>query len=179
MSSVSPDPLTYEKVSVQLGRPAEGLREVIRWVKDEPVVVRVALFVEGNLFPTLFWLSHPEFVSAIGELESDGTMGEFQEQIDQSPELQQILHQDNLDFIKLRETYLDDADRIACEKLGENVLAKKGIGGNSNFTRIRCLHAHYAAHLKLPNRVGTMVDKHLESISHPILQLKKQLSDFV
>jgi hypothetical protein len=40
----------------------------------------------------------------------------------------------------------------------DTALASKGIGGIADFTRIRCLHTWYGAHLVVPNTVGGMLD---------------------
>ena len=39
------------------------------------------------------------------------------------------------------------------------VLSHTGIGGIADFTRIRCLHTWYAAHLVVPNTVGELLDQ--------------------
>ncbi len=47
--------------------------------------------------------------------------------------------------------------RLAALGFGE-VLDHKGIGGIADRKRIRCLHTWYAAHLVVPNTIGTMLD---------------------
>jgi len=43
-------------------------------------------------------------------------------------------------------------------------LDKRGIGGIENFTRIRCLHTYYAAHLIQPNTIGAMIEAQWQSL---------------
>ena len=38
-------------------------------------------------------------------------------------------------------------------------LQKRGIGGISNFSRVRCLHTYYASHLVNPNVIGRIIDE--------------------
>jgi hypothetical protein len=45
------------------------------------------------------------------------------------------------------------------------VFASKGIGGIADFTRIRCLHTWYAAHLVVPNTVGCLLDEYWQDKS--------------
>jgi hypothetical protein len=75
--------------------------------------------------------------------------------------LQATMREDNRAYIALRDQYIDDGTRARLEHLGfGDVLAAKGIGGIGDFTRIRCLHTWYAAHLVVPNTVGRLLDQH-------------------
>ena len=47
-----------------------------------------------------------------------------------------------------------------CNHLGGEVLQARGVGGIADFTRIRCLHTWYAAHLVVPNTIGRLLDEH-------------------
>ena len=68
--------------------------------------------------------------------------------------------EDHRAHIALRETFMSAAVKQRLDELGfGEVLADKGIGGIADFTRIRCLHTWYAAHLVVPNTVGTLLDK--------------------
>jgi len=62
--------------------------------------------------------------------------------------------------ILLRESFIPDDLQQQLQALGfGEVLARKGIGGIADFTRIRCLHTWYAAHLVVPNTVGVLLDE--------------------
>lgn len=76
------------------------------------------------------------------------------------------LIEDNQEYIRLRNRYLDSAMR---EKFDS--LEKKGIAGSENLSRIKCLHAHYAHFLATgENIVGRIVHRLL---SAPLLREKK------
>ena len=63
--------------------------------------------------------------------------------------------------IRLRDSYLAEDDRGALQAAGfADVLQERGIGGIADFTRIRCLHTWYAAHLVVPNSIGGLLDRH-------------------
>jgi len=168
----------YEIVSKQLGRPAAGFREVVcRRPDGTPAVIRVDSLVLKRPFPTLFWLTDTELDREIGLLESRGLTSEFQNTIDADPELQLALRNDNLAHIELREGYMSDEVRRAIEDLNfYDTFQTKGIGGNANFSRVRCLHCHVAAHLVVPNTIGKMLDEYFEQMEHPILESFRHLS---
>ena len=168
----------YEVVTQQLGRPAAGFREVVcRRPDGTPSVIRVDSFVVNRPFPTLFWLTDVELDREIGMLESRGLTSEFQNRIDADSNLQNALRNDNLAHIKLRESYMTEEIRAAIENLNcFEEFQNKGIGGNANFSRVRCLHCHVAAHLVVPNTIGRMLEQHFEQIEHSILDMFRQLS---
>jgi hypothetical protein len=62
--------------------------------------------------------------------------------------------------IALRNGYISTTTKDRLEALGfYDVLQTRGIGGIADFTRIRCLHTWYAAHLVVPNTVGILLDE--------------------
>ena len=96
-----------------------------------------------------------------GHLEnSREAIKQLQQKIDASPELQQTMQADHRAHILLRESFIPDDLQQQLQALGfGEVLARKGIGGIADFTRIRCLHTWYAAHLVVPNTVGELLDQ--------------------
>lgn len=159
----------------QLGRSPDGFQEVIRRMPDgTPAVIRVASVVNGIPFPTLFWISDPQLSELIYRHESRGTTQDLQTQIDESETLQARIHQDNLDHIQLRESYFDEATNKALSDLGVlESFAKKGVGGNANLTRIRCLHAWIGAHIIQSNVVGELLTQHCEKDDPLVIALSK------
>lgn len=149
-------------VESRLGRRPRGLREVMVLDSEgQPSVIRVASLVEGKPFPTLFWLIDPVLNLRIDREEATGRIHAFQSRISVSPELRQAMERDHQGHIKLRESYLASGERELLESRGQwNALAQRGIGGIADFTRIRCLHTWYAAHLVEPNTVGQMLDEY-------------------
>jgi hypothetical protein len=93
-------------------------------------------------------------------LEASGLIAQFQQRIDAQPDLQRSMRADHDAHIALRGSYISPAvQQRLCELGFADALANKGIGGISNFSRIRCLHTWYGAHLVVPNTVGAMLDE--------------------
>ena len=158
-------PETIDSVATLLGRRPRGLEAIP--VSDQdgaPMVIRVCSLVDDKPFPTTFWLVDPELCYAIDQVEAGGLIKRLQAVIDQDPTLRVTMRQDNLAHIALREKYMSSATRERLDQLGfGQVLAGKGIGGIGDFTRIRCLHTWYAAHLVVANTVGHLLDQHWAS----------------
>ena len=148
-------------VAELLGREPRGLEAIAVFADNgSPMVIRVASLVDGTPFPTLFWLVDPDLSYRIDRAEAGGLIKRLQRRIDADPELQRQMGEDHRAYIALRDSYISGAVRKRMEMLGFGaVLAQKGIGGIADFTRIRCLHTWYAAHLVVPNTVGALLDQ--------------------
>tara|TARA_R110002072_G_scaffold4245_6_gene30043 strand:+ start:55642 stop:56172 length:531 start_codon:yes stop_codon:yes gene_type:complete len=155
---LSPD--MTQQVAALLGREPRGLEAIaVAGPAGEPRVIRVASLVEDKPFPTLFWLVDPALCYRIDQVEATGLIAQFQQRIDADPELRSRMRQDHLAHIALRESFMSTAVRQRLQALDyAEALAARGIGGIANFTRIRCLHTWYGAHLVVPNTVGSMLD---------------------
>jgi uncharacterized protein len=149
-----------EQVGELLGRSPRGLEEIsVRGGDGEPQVIRVASLVDDKPFPTLFWLVCPKTSYRIDNNEATGLIAQFQGQIDSDLDLQETMRVDHQKHILLREQYMSQQMLSRIRQLGYgDVFAEKGIGGISDFSRIRCLHTWYAAHLVEPNTVGRLLD---------------------
>lgn len=159
---MSIDQGTRQRVAELLGREPRGLREVaVRGSGGDPSVIRVASVVEGKPFPTLFWLVDPSISYQIDQEEARGLIKRLQIRVDADTALQAAMMRDHTAHIALRETYLSEAERDFLEANGlMPALAKRGIGGIADFSRIRCLHTWYAAHLVVANTVGALLEEH-------------------
>jgi len=155
---LSPD--VVKQVAVLLGRPPRGLAAIaVSGDCGEPVVIRVESLVDDKPFPTLFWLIDPALCYRIDQLEAGGVIGQLQRRINADSDLRCSMREDHLAHIALRERCMSTAVRLRLRELGfEGALVHKGIGGIADFTRIRCLHTWFAAHLVVPNTVGKLLD---------------------
>ena len=160
-------PAVIAQVANFLGREPRGLEEVaVAHPDGQPMVIRVASLVDDKPFPTLFWLIDPALCYRIDQVEAVGLIKQFQRQIDQDPELQSRMRIDHQAHTKLRQGYMTDSIRQRLVELNfEEVFTSKGIGGIADFTRIRCLHTWYAAHLVVPNTVGCLLDEYWQDKS--------------
>ncbi len=152
---------TRRRIAELLGREPRGLEEVaVTSAAGEPMVIRVAPLVDDKPFPTLFWLVDPALSYRIDRAEASGLIKRLQRRVDEDPQLQDSMKSDNLAYMRLRERYTDEATARRLGELGfANVFERKGVGGIGDFTRIRCLHTWYAAHLVVPNTVGALLDE--------------------
>lgn len=163
--SIIEDPISVEdraNVKALLGRTPRGLAAINVWTKTGlPVVIQVESIVNKKPFPTLFWLVDKQLNYSIDKLEAGGLIARFQAYMDNSDSLQAELKQDHLAHIALRDELMLSAQRSSLSALGfANVFEHRGIGGIENFTRIRCLHTYYAAHLVVSNTVGRLLDEY-------------------
>lgn len=150
---------TLQAITERLGREPRGLREVaVADADGAPVVIRVASVVDGRPFPTLYWLIDPAINYRIDRAEARGTIAELQARVDAQPALKVAMARDHARHIARRETYLSAAERAHLDASGQwPAIRERGIGGIADFTRIRCLHTWYAAHLVEANTVGALL----------------------
>jgi uncharacterized protein len=162
--NISPEMVS--RVEVLLGRSPRGLEEIaVTGSNGEPMVIRVASLVEGKPFPTMFWLVDKDLSYRIDQVEAVGLIQQMQEQVDADSVLQAQMAADHRDHIALRNQYL--TDELAAELRALNyydVLQRRGIGGIADNGRIRCLHTWYAAHLVVPNTIGTLLDEYWQGL---------------
>lgn len=151
-----------ERIKELLGREPRGLEDVpVTSSSGQPMVIRVASLVEDKPFPTLFWLVDAALCYRIDTEEAGGLIAQLQQRIDESAQYQAQMADDHGRHIALRDSFIGVSERQRIASLGfSGVFQQKGIGGISDFTRIRCLHTWYAAHLVVSNTVGVLLDEH-------------------
>lgn len=154
-------PSVIAKIAELLGREPRGLEAVDVWDADNnPSVIRVASLVDNKPFPTQFWLVDKALNYQLDQLEAGGLIAELQVRIDQSETVKRAVHEDHIRYIQLREENMtaDIKQRLIALSYFEG-LQKRGIGGIADFSRVRCLHTYYAAHLLRANTVGDWLDQ--------------------
>lgn len=151
---------TRAEIERRLGRRPRGLREVaVADAQGHPMVIRVASVVDGKPFPTLFWLIDPELCRRIDRDEARGVIAQFQARLDRSSALRAALRRDHARHIALRLSYLTAPESEMLKSRGQwAAIGERGIGGIADWSRIRCLHTWYAAHLVHSNTVGRLLD---------------------
>ncbi|MCP5148882.1 MAG: DUF501 domain-containing protein [Pseudomonadales bacterium] len=126
----------------------------------EPMVIRVASLVDDKPFPTLFWLVDADLSYRIDQAEAGGLIKRLQQRVNSDVGLRRAMAQDHAAHIALRAEHITPAELQRLQQLGmAQVLARRGIGGIADFTRIRCLHTWYAAHLVVPNTIGALLEE--------------------
>jgi uncharacterized protein len=123
------DAADVEAVLAQLGRPPRSLRSVAhRCPCGLPDVVETEPRLDdGTPFPTLYYLTCPRAVSAVGRLESSGLMREMTDRLAADPDLAAA-------YRRAHEAYL--AARTAVADVPE--IAGVSAGGMPD--RVKCLH---------------------------------------
>lgn len=165
---------TYQTISQRLGREPRGLRGVAAWRDQQPAVIQVDSLVNDKPFPTLFWLIDPDINYALDRLEARGFIARLQSTINEDPALAESLAQDHRDHIDLRNRLMPEETSAQLKEKGFwEVLQKRGIGGIENFSRIRCLHTYYAAHLVHANTIGTLIEQNIHNETNPIFDVIK------
>ncbi|WP_243391655.1 DUF501 domain-containing protein [Pseudohalioglobus lutimaris] len=152
-------------VAALLGREPRGLEAVpVLSAAREPMVIRVSSLVDDKPFPTLYWLVDSALNYRIDGAEAGGLIAILQARIDQDAALQAAMVEDHRLHIADRDGFMDEIQRKRIAELGFcEVFSKRGIGGIADFTRIRCLHTWYAAHMVRANTVGRLLDAHWAS----------------
>ncbi len=154
---------TIAEVAKLIGREPRGLKSVeVFNDSGEPSVIRVSSLVDQKPFPTLFWLVDKSLVYKIDQFEAFGLINTLQQRVNLDASLREAMWRDNHNHIILRESYMTDAELTQLNAMGYlEMLRKRGIGGISNRSRVRCLHSWYAAHLVKGNTIGAMLDQHI------------------
>lgn len=141
-------------VHQQLGREPRGVVAIAaRCVCGNPTVVHTApRLPDGTPFPTQYYLTHPEAVSAVSTLEANGVMKSMQDRLAEEPELAAA-------YARAHEFYL--AERYAMEDVAEI----HGISAGGMPDRVKCLHVLVGHALAAGPGVNPLGDEALTRIS--------------
>jgi len=141
-------------VAWQLGRTPRGpWRTASRCSFGYPTtIVTAPVTSSGEPFPTLYYLTCPHLVAAVGRLESDGLMEVLRAQLASDESLTARLLDADESYRKAR----------AREGGGVDVQPNVGIAGQRDPCAVKCLHAHTAALLAgIADPLGEVVLKKL------------------
>jgi len=151
-----------ERIEKLLGRAPRGLLTIELFDQaGEPAVLRVAPLVESKPFPTLFWLIHPQINYWLDGLEASGVIAKLQAEINSGAVSVTEMARYHAWYVQERWQSASQCLQDEICRLGyREVLEQKGVGGLGDFSRVRCLHTWYGAHLISPNPVGNWLDSH-------------------
>ncbi|AEX86372.1 hypothetical protein Marpi_1996 [Marinitoga piezophila KA3] len=124
-----------------------------------PIVIKSYPVKDNEPFPTLYWLTCPHLIKAVGKLESLGKIKKWEEELKNNEELLNSYLNAHKEEQEERLKILDNST----EEWIKNALKKVGIGGIRNFETIKCLHLHLASYLGgTPNPIGERVWREIE-----------------
>jgi len=158
---IQPTPEQLEIIERQLGRKPRGLVGIAAQTEEGiPLALQMRSLVEDKPFPTLYWLCSKDLYQAIAELETAGLVKQLEQRLQDEEDFREAFLQNQHDYVAKRWAAMpqEDIDRIA--ELGfTDLFHKYGIGGISQWDKIRCLHMQYAHYLADGNNViGQFID---------------------
>lgn len=145
----------------QLGREPVGMTGIAVQNKGGvPLVLKMELLMDHKPFPTLYWLSSKELYQAIAEIETAGVVKELEAELENDAALMEKHLADQQRYVDLRWASASEEQKQQIEELGFLPLySKYGIGGISQWDKIRCLHMQYAYHLTEGSTIGQLLDE--------------------
>ena len=146
-------------VAGQLRRSPRGTFTVsVRCSYGYPQVICVHPVVDGKPFPTLYWLTCPFLSREIGHLEAAGWVKRLEARMGEEPELRSAMHEAHQRTWFQRDQLLTSEEKATLAANGTLVgLDGRGIGGISDWDRLKCLHLHTAHALADENPIGNIV----------------------
>jgi len=159
-SAVSKEDLKI--IEKQLGRCVSNVLTIEkRCIYGYPQVIKSFPLKDGKPFPTIYWLTCPYLVEEVSKLEAQQKIAEIEKIIQNDPGLKQQM-------IRAHEVEIEKRMKLLGEKiisLPENMIKKlkeTGIGGIEDFSKIKCLHLHYASYLVGENNpAGKIVNSYI------------------
>lgn len=149
----------------QLGRTPAGEFVVTSYTPNGEVqVIQSRPFMNGKPFPNLYWLVCEKLKYAIDRIEAAGWVKRLEEEIlVTNEEMKKSLIIDHYRYMKERWSLAQESDFKSIESVNLlKPLASTGIGGISDFERVRCLHMHYAFHLAQGSTLGAWLDQNFQ-----------------
>ncbi|WP_430867594.1 DUF501 domain-containing protein [Demequina aurantiaca] len=139
----------------QLGREPRGVVAVAaRCACGNPTVVHTApRLPDGTPFPTQYYLTHPDAVSAVSTLEANGVMKTMQARLGEDETLA-------ADYRAAHERYLEERNALG------DVPEIDGISAGGMPDRVKCLHVLVGHALASGPGVNPLGDEALELIAH-------------
>lgn len=146
-------------VGQQIGRTPRGQFVVfVRCSYGYPQVIRVHPLVQGKPFPTLYWLTCPFLSHEIAQLEAAGWVKQLEARMIRESELWTAMQAAHQRYCRQRDRLMSPQEKATLEANGMIAgLSRRGIGGLSDWDRLKCLHLHVAHELADKNAIGGIV----------------------
>lgn len=160
-------------IAAQLRREPRGAFIVsARCSYGYPQVIRVHPVVAGKPFPTLYWLTCPFLSKEIGHLEAAGWIKTLEARMAEDDDLRIAMHEAHRRTCEQRDGLLSLEEKKSLAEAGTLIgLDGRGIGGISDWDRLKCLHLHAAHALADENPVGSIILRMVPSLECPPQQV--------
>lgn len=149
-------------IKYQLGRAPRGVMAIIkRCSKGFPqVILSSPLLRSTTPFPTIFWLTCPLLNKEVAARESQGLVKHIQQQIAEDKSFREAVLRAQTKYREERAKILRSSSNIP--GYAKKVLEEAGVGGINDFSKVKCLHAHFAHYLAtgenpIGERVGRLI----------------------
>ncbi len=144
---ITPEQLTL--IEQQLGRAPRGIREIAYQSPDGiPMVLRMDSLIDEKPFPTLYWLCSKDLYKAISQIETSGWIKQIEQELLLDEALKARYLTNHAAYVAQRNRLMSDEIRQRISELGFTDLFRQyGIGGISQWDKVRCLHMQYAHYL--------------------------------
>ncbi|PIE20374.1 MAG: hypothetical protein CSA61_02245 [Neptuniibacter caesariensis] len=161
LKPIKPTEQQLALIRQQLGREPRGLAGIaVQNDQGVPLVLQMNTLVDDKPFPTLFWLASKDIYQAIARIETAGAVKALEQELAENADLRAEHLADQQRYVDLRWSTVTDQQKARIEKLGFMPLyIQYGIGGISQWDKIRCLHMHYAFHLAQGSTIGRILDE--------------------
>lgn len=145
-------------VETQLGRYPRGMVAVgARCVCGNPLaVVTRPLLPDGTPFPTTAYLTSPEAVKAVSQLEASGLMQTLTQDLELDQDLSRAYRNAHLSYLLFRKTL--------AWRLGDNEDHIQSISAGGMPTRVKCLHALVGQSLVMGTGINPVGDRVMDMI---------------
>ncbi|EPJ47423.1 MAG: hypothetical protein OFPII_13100 [Osedax symbiont Rs1] len=151
-------------IRAQIGREPQGIVAIAaRGDNGVPVVLQMRSIVDGKPFPTLYWLCSKDLSKALGSIETLGWVKEIEQRLAVDEPLQAAYFANQQQYVARRQQAMSAEDLATIEQRGfTEMFCRYGIGGISQWDKVRCLHMQYAHHLAAENVIGKLLDEEFE-----------------
>lgn len=130
------------------------VRVAVRCPCGLPAVIETHPIVDGEPFPTLFWLTCERANRSVGRLEASGVMWDLTDRLASDDGFREAFHAATAEYLARRDAH-------------HQLATGRGVGGGP-VDRVKCLHAHLAHHLVCGcNPVGAWVLEQIGDVLHP------------
>ncbi len=130
--------------------PYNVLAVVKRCASGFPRILLVHPFYQGEVFPTIFWLSCPELRERIFALEDGGLLEKITDREAVSSAFSQEMQDAHTEYAHCRRELISGEKWQEAARISEDIiytLKNSGVGGIRTSSGIKCLHAHFAHYL--------------------------------